>query len=141
IVLGALAVLASHGSNSVFLFTLGVSLLMLGLALWARVRGVSSRKAFTALSVLMLVFWLMPSNTFRSLFGEIYGNDSGNIQMFFLSGIMLVVGTTLLLLFNAELLARLVNRAGGWLGSVRPALATAIAYPMASRLRTGMTLA
>jgi putative ABC transport system permease protein len=89
----------------------------------------------------MLVFWLMPSNTFRNLFGDIYGRDSGNIEMFFLSGIMLVVATTLLLIFNAELLARFVNRVGGRLGSLRPALATAIAYPMASRMRTGMTLA
>src|SRR5437016_134235 len=54
---------------------------------------------------------------------------------------LLVVATTLLLIYNSELLARGVSRIGGRLGSLRPALTTAIAYPLASKLRTGMTLA
>jgi putative ABC transport system permease protein len=83
----------------------------------------------------------MPSNLFNGLFGDIYGRDNGGPEMFFLSGVMLVVATTLLMIENGEAFAGLVNRIGGRLGSIRPALATAIAYPMASKLRTGMTLA
>ncbi|HLZ73142.1 MAG TPA: FtsX-like permease family protein [Dehalococcoidia bacterium] len=140
LLVGLLSLLGSHAAGSLFLFAAGVSITALGLALIARVRGVSNRVAFTAFGVLMLVYWLLPFDVLKNLFGSFYGNDSGNFEMFFLSGVMIVLASTLVLIFNGELLARLVNRVGGGLGSVRPALATAIAYPMASKLRTGLTL-
>jgi len=141
VIAGVLSLVPSHSAKSVFLFTAGVSLTLLGLALIARVRHLPTRMAFSTLGIVLLVFWLLPTNLFRDLFGDLYGRDSGGIEMAFLSGIMLVLATTLILVFNGELLARAVNRAGGRLGSIRPALATAIAYPMASRFRTGITLA
>ncbi len=139
LLVGLLSLLGSHAAGSLFLFAAGVSITALGIALIARLRGVSNRYAFTIFGVLLLIYWLMPFDVLKNLFGGFYGNDGGGIEMFFLSGVMIVLGSTLVLVFNGELLARLVNRVGG-LGSVRPALATAIAYPMASKLRTGLTL-
>ncbi len=140
LLVGLLSLLFSHSAGSLFLFAAGVSITALGLALIARVRGLPNRPAFTVFGVLMLVYWLLPFSVLKNLFGSFYGNDSGGPEMFFLSGVMIVLGSTLVLIFNGELLARLVNRVGGGLGSVRPSLATAIAYPMASKLRTGLTL-
>jgi putative ABC transport system permease protein len=138
---GLLAIAGSHGASSMFLFTGGVSVAVLGLALVLRSRGAPNRPVFTAFGVFMLLFWLLPFDVLMRVAGSFYGNDPGGFEMFFLSGIMIVLGSTLVLVFNGELLARAVNRLGGALGSLRPSLATAIAYPMASRLRTGMTLA
>jgi putative ABC transport system permease protein len=61
--------------------------------------------------------------------------------MFFLSGIMMVASATILIVWNANMIAdgaALLSRASSrWL----PAVKAAVAYPLASRTRTGMTIA
>jgi putative ABC transport system permease protein len=64
-----------------------------------------------------------------------------NIEMFFLSGIFMVAAATFVIVYNADILLRLLERAGGWLGRLLPALRIAVAYPLANKFRTGMTLA
>ena len=65
----------------------GVSLLLLSGALILRQFGLSSRKAFSAAGLLLLVFWLLPDD----LFTRIFGTYDGDFEMFFLSGIFLVI--------------------------------------------------
>src|SRR4029450_5326328 len=61
--------------------------------------------------------------------------------MFFLSGVAMVTSATFVLIYNAHLLLAVVSRLGGRFSSILPAMRTAVAYPLANRFRTGMTVA
>jgi putative ABC transport system permease protein len=63
------------------------------------------------------------------------------IELFFLSGIMLVTATVWLVVYNADLLSRAIVLLLGRVRGLPPILKTAISYPMEHRFRTGMTLA
>jgi putative ABC transport system permease protein len=79
----------------------------------------------------------MPSNQFNRIFGKY----DGGIEMFFLSGICLVFGATLIIVQNTDLLLAAVSKIGRVFRGALPAVRTAIAYPGAARNRTGLTIA
>ena len=105
--LGALSVLASDGADSEFLFSLGVSLLPLSVAVLAAHYQVSRRVTWTLVGLFLAAYWLAPISYDELLLGH---ELSGNIEMFPLSGIMVVVSFTLMIVFNAQLLTALVQR-------------------------------
>ena len=72
---------------------------------------------------------------------QIFGELDGDIEMFFLSGIFMVLGATILIVQNLDLLLAACPALGGLFKSKLPAVRTAIAYPGAARGRTGMTIA
>ena len=115
----------------------GMSILPFGLALFLRFTGISGRVAFTAAGFWVLVLWLLPEASSRRVFGEY---ESG-FEMFFGSGICLVVAATVLVVNNLDVLLRGISRIAvvfrGWL----PAVRTAMAYPRVAPGRTGMTMA
>jgi putative ABC transport system permease protein len=188
--ISVLCMIGGQGSNSLFLFSLGMTLVLLSIALILRFFGLSPRLVFTVAGALIFIYWSLPAQWAEALFGEL----TGDIEMFFLSGVGMVVGSTLILAFNANVLTNLFQGGHGrgyWavpaaLGAVavglallgfvlrdqgqgvtqllymaaglvgllflvsllasraerfRPALKMAIAYPLASRFRTGMTIA
>lgn len=53
----------------------------------------------------------------------------------------MVAAATFVIVYNADLVLAAVSRVGGFFGSILPAVKTAVAYPLQSRFRTGMTLA
>src|SRR3972149_9857771 len=61
--------------------------------------------------------------------------------MFFLSGVAMVAAATFVLIYNADLVLSALSRLGGLFGAILPAMKTAVAYPLAHKFRTGMTLA
>ena len=61
--------------------------------------------------------------------------------MFFLSGIFMVAGATILIAQNLDVLLAGLSRLGGLFQSTLPAVGTTIAYPGAAKGRTGMTIA
>ncbi|HUG15356.1 MAG TPA: FtsX-like permease family protein [Thermomicrobiales bacterium] len=124
-------------AQSYFPFALGISLLTLGGALFGR-RYLPSRLVFTTAAVLMLLFWLLPPSVTARVLPEL---GDGGPEMFFLSGIFMVLYTTLIIMWNADLLVRFVALLGGAFSRWIPAVKTAVAYPLASRGRTGMTIA
>jgi putative ABC transport system permease protein len=63
------------------------------------------------------------------------------MEMFFLSGIFMVIGATVLIVHNTDLLLAGVSRLGGLFRGKLPAVRTAVAYPGAVPGRTGMTIA
>jgi putative ABC transport system permease protein len=134
---GVLLTLQGISSESAMPFTTGVSLLILSIALILRQVGLSSRKAFTGAGVLLLIFWLLPDNLFSRIFGEY----DGNFEMFFVSGIFLVISATLVIMQNDRALLGLVSRLGSVFRSRGAALKLGVAYPGAARGRTGMTIA
>jgi len=117
-------------------FHLGISLFIIGLALLLRYLGLGERPTFTLAGIALLVWWLLPFDAIPFL-----DELKSGMEMFFISGIMMVLGAVWVVIYNLNLLLRILTIILGRLKGVTPALKTAIAYPMKNRLRTGLTLA
>ncbi|HEY6581530.1 MAG TPA: FtsX-like permease family protein, partial [Rubrobacter sp.] len=116
------------------LYMLGLSLIIVGAALVARVLRVPERISFTVASILLLGLWLLPYSFAPS------GMTEG-IDLFFISGVMVVLAGVWVIIYNSDLLLGAVVVLFGWLRGMPPVLRAAVSYPMQSRFRTGMTLA
>lgn len=192
IALALLALLGASGGGSMseFLAGVGFSVLPLCIAILAAHHGVPGRAVWTGVGAWLAFYWLAPFSVAESLLGT---EMQGDIEMFVLSGVMVVIAFTLIIIFNARLLTALFQRKNGhkyrkpaliaavaaavaaagyalgdagdgagevlyvvaaliglaaaasW-ASVRfpaaaPALKMGVAYPLANRFRTGMTIA
>ena len=126
-------------------FGAGVSLSVVGLGLmlkWGLGRTemrseTVDRIAYTAAGVVMLVFWALPESALRPLVGEL----QGDFDIMFVSGIAMVGAAVWTVMYNSDLLVRGLSALTSRFGRIRPALVTAVAYPMSSKFRTGLTLA
>jgi putative ABC transport system permease protein len=179
-------------SHVAFPFTLGVSLLILSAGAIARYYRARPAAAWSLSGLVLAVYWLLPFDFAGAIFGEF---EETGMEMFVLSGIMIVTGLTLVIVYNAGLLTRLFAARGsgarryrasavlaglalcalaiglalgdsfsglgelGYLVAVflavfaasaaaaarfawlAPALKMGVAYPLANRFRTGMTIA
>ena len=141
----ALTVQSSVNWERVSYFGAGVSLTVIGLGLMLRTglkrtslrTEARDRLAFTFMGVIMLVFWSLPMNTFDSITGEL----AGDFDVMFVSGIVMVATAVWTIMYNADLLVRVLSFVTGRVGKLRPVLVTAVAYPMSAKFRTGLTLA
>jgi putative ABC transport system permease protein len=126
-------------SMAAFSFGAGLTLVIIGAALLLRFLGAPARLVFTSMGVLILFFWLLfaGGNTPIERINEL----NGDIEMFFLSGVTMVLAGTFVLVYNADLLLYGLTLTGGVLSSAVPAIKTAVAYPLANKFRTGMTIA
>ena len=136
-VFGILLVVGGLQAQQAGMLFLGISLIIVLLAVLARRSGVPERVAFTLAGFALIAFWLLPSSTWESLLPEL---DSG-IDLFFISGIFLVLGGTWVVMYNADVVLGALSAAFGRLRSLTPVLKMAVAYPMEHRFRTGVTLA
>jgi putative ABC transport system permease protein len=146
---------ASMGDESFSAFFLlgGLSLLPLGLAFVARSVGANARLAYTLVGLFLIYIWELDNPIYylvEKVFGDmkseslvtaIFGETSGDIEMFFLSGVMVTLAATFLVVYNADIILGPLTRLGKGLGALLPTLKMAIAYPLANRSRTGMTMA
>jgi putative ABC transport system permease protein len=136
IVAGVVLILTGVGKDAQFPYALGVSLAVLGVVLTLDFAGLPQRPVFTTAGLVLLAFWSLGAG------GRIPPKlESGGIEMFFLSGVVMVASATFVIIYNADLLLALVSRVGGRLGRMLPAVKTAVAYPLANKFRTGMTMA
>jgi putative ABC transport system permease protein len=85
----------------------------------------------------VVAWWLLPFDLLESILPEM----QQGIEMFFLSGIMLVVGAVWTVIYNSDILLRAVVSIFGRIRGLPPVLKTAISYPMQNQFRTGITLA
>jgi len=137
ILFGAFLTWVGASSQLLAPFTLGVSIALLSLAPVLRYFALPERPVFTIVGLAVLAFWALPSGTLDRLLPKM----ESDIEMFFLSGIFMVAAATFVIVYNADILLHLLERAGGWFGRLLPALRIAVAYPLANKFRTGMTLA
>ncbi len=137
LIVGTILTASGHASASAALFYAGASLLPFGVAMVLRFFGVPSRPVFSLIGVYLLVLWLLPSDLADRLFGTL----DGDFEMFFLSGVFMVIGATIVIVQNLDILLAGVSRLGGLFQSRLPAVRTAIAYPGAAKGRTGLTIA
>jgi len=137
-------------------YTLGVSFLVIGgglvlrgllRLLFRRVgRGrawntieLPDRIAYTILGLALTGFWSLPNRVLQEVFG--IPDMSGGPEMLFIAGFMIVAGAVLVIMYNTELLLRLILLVVGGSPRLAPVLRMAIAYPLSNRFRTGMTIA
>ena len=151
----------SFFQGQAFAYTSGFTLAVLALAMLAVYFGLNERLSFTVAGLGLVWYWVLPLpfSLFLELGGVVGGQldpidgvlrllglprpgvIEGNIEMFFVSGIAITAAAVLVIILNAELALTPVRWLGGLLGGIAPAIKTAIAYPVAAKFRTGMTLA
>jgi putative ABC transport system permease protein len=116
-------------------YTLGVSLVVLGISVTLVMLRFQQRLIFTAMGIALLIYWLLGAG------GKIPPHLNAGIEMFFLSGITMVLAATFVLVYNADLMLAVLTRAGNTFSTLIPSIRTAVAYPLANKFRTGMTVA
>jgi putative ABC transport system permease protein len=117
--------------------SLGVSVVLMSLVPLLRLAGVPERIAFTACGLAVLGFLLLPWRVIESVFGDL----SMDFTTWIVSGLLIVVATVWIIVFNADLLLGGVMRVLGRFKGLAPVLRMSIAYPLSARFRTGTTLA
>ncbi len=132
-------------SDNAALFTGGTTMLIIAVGLLIRRlmdrRGYreepQKRVSMTFIGLGMLIFWALPFDALDWLTGEL----SSGVEMFLLSGVSLVAAAVWVVMHNADVIVWVASKLIGGFGSLRPVVKMAIAYPMAARFRTGLTLA
>ncbi|MEE8363341.1 MAG: FtsX-like permease family protein [Dehalococcoidia bacterium] len=145
VILGLLMAWAGIALSTASLFAMGASLLLVGVALLVRVflrrsglrDAVTDRISYTFLGGSLLVFWALPFSALNWLTGEL----SGSMEMFILSGVWMVAAAVWLVMYNADVVTRGLTTTLGRVRAIRPIITVAVAYPMAARFRTGLTVA
>lgn len=138
LLVGALMLWGGYESGAQALYTMGISLIPLCLAMILRRFGLSSRLVYSLAAGIVLLYWVLPWEWTAFLEPE---GMTGDLEMFFISGIFMVSSATVLIVWNATILTNLVSFLGRTFSRWLPAVKTAVAYPLASRGRTGMTIA
>lgn len=139
IALGVLLTLNGISSEQLNIFSIGLSLMVVGLPLALNhALRLPESIAYTLAGALLLAVWLAPVDWWES-FG-LPRFDSG-IDILIIAGVALVVGGVWVVMYNSNHLVRAVSAVLGRGSTFSPITRTALAYPMAARFRTGMTLA
>jgi putative ABC transport system permease protein len=115
---------------------LGVSLVILGLARLSEALGANKRLVRTAAGLALIVWFIVPS-----IRQHLFGAMSVNFGIFILGGLMIVIGATWTIMYNADVLLAALGGAFGRIRRIAPIVRMSIAYPLKSRFRTGVTLA
>jgi putative ABC transport system permease protein len=144
--LGLLLIPVGLNSELNAVFTIGVSLAIIGggltlrmilSALLPRHKEQSDRIAFTIIGLALTIFWSLPSDVYE----QIGVTDlKGGPEMLFIAGFMMVVGAVMVVMYNTDLLIAVIMRILGGGRRLAPILRMAVAYPLANRFRTGLTL-
>jgi putative ABC transport system permease protein len=132
---GAALVVAGVGAKDAVVLGLGVSLVILSLVPLLRLTGVPERALHTGAGLALVAWFVLPIS--RWLFGEL----KVNFSIFVLGGLMIVIGASWTIMYNADLLLGALASTGGRIRRLAPVLRMSIAYPLRSLFRTGVTLA
>jgi putative ABC transport system permease protein len=135
--IGLLFIALALTSGSFTPLSLGVSLVLMSLVPLLRLAGVPERAAFTGCGLAVLVFLLLPWRVIESVFGDL----AMDFTTWIVSGLLIVIATVWVIVFNADLLLGGVMRVLGRFKGLAPVLRMSIAYPLSARFRTGTTLA
>ncbi|MFI5283815.1 MAG: ABC transporter permease [Candidatus Dormibacterales bacterium] len=158
ILLGAGLVALTLGDNAPLAHTeiayaAGISLVIIGTGLlvrWilttAHVRQhVAARIGFTAAALGLLLYWGRPFGRVETLLHlEVQLQTKqllGGPEVFVLSALMTLLGAIWLVMYNSDLLIRSVMFFIGRIGGLAAVTRTSMAYPMATKFRTGMAVA
>src|SRR5579862_1409615 len=114
---------------------LGVSLLILGLARLSEALGANKRVVRTAAGLALIVWFIVPS-----IRQQLFGAMNVNFGIFILGGLMIVIGATWTIMYNADVLLGALGATFGRIRRIAPVVRMSMAYPLKSLFRTGVTL-
>ncbi|MGZ6617129.1 MAG: ABC transporter permease [Solirubrobacteraceae bacterium] len=114
----------------------GVSLVILGLARLSEALGANKRVVRTAAGLALIVWFTVPS-----ISQHLFGTMSVNFGIFILGGLMIVIGATWTIMYNADILLGALGATLGRIRKIAPVVRMSLAYPLKSLFRTGVTLA
>jgi putative ABC transport system permease protein len=116
---------------------LGISVSLVSLVPLLRLVRVPERVAFTACGLTVVVLLMLPWSAWEAVFGEL----SMDYGTWIVAGLMIVIGTAWVIVYNADLLLGVVMSIFGRIRGLAPVLRMSMAYPLKARFRTGTTLA
>ncbi len=123
------------------LFYIGVSVVVIGIGQFLRTVFGRSETAGRVVGTLeglgLLVFWSLPLDTYDALVGELEAGP----EIFVLSGVAMVGSAVWLIMNNTPVIVAVVYGVLGRINSLKAVTRTAVAYPMAARFLTGLTVA
>jgi putative ABC transport system permease protein len=137
IAFGALLMTSGRASGQAMPFMLGASLGIIGLVPILRALRVPDRVAFTAGGLGLVGLWLLPFNVIEAMVPD----ATMDFSMWVVGGLLVVVGATWTVIYNADALLGAMLATVGRIRSLTGVLRISAAYPLKNRLRTGMTLA
>jgi putative ABC transport system permease protein len=132
-------IIVGASNHNAFALLFGLSIAPVGLAFILRSFGAHERTVYTAVGVLLIYIWEFDFSV--GLIERIFGEAHGDIEMFFLSGVMVTLAATFLVVYNSEIILGPITRMGRLLGALLPSIKMAVAYPLANKSRTGLTMA
>jgi putative ABC transport system permease protein len=132
LLVGAALAVAGIGSENAVTLGLGVALAILGLVPVLRALGLPERAIHTGAGLALVAWFVLPIS--RWLFGDM----KVNFSIFILGGLMIVVGASWTLMYNADVLLGALGSAAGRIRGLAPVLRMSIAYPLRSLFRTGV---
>ncbi|HKO75367.1 MAG TPA: FtsX-like permease family protein [Gaiellaceae bacterium] len=135
VLLGGLLAVSGVSAEDAVALGLGVALIVLSFVPILHALGLPDRAVHTCAGLALLTWFLLPID--RWLFGEL----KVNFSMFLLGGLMIVIGATWTIVYNADVLLGAVASTLGRIRALAPVLRMSIAYPLRSVFRTGVTLA
>src|SRR6266699_2108910 len=153
---GLLPLLAGYGlmrlglvQSQIAFFSLGLTLIVVGggmliktvveqvIRLLAQTR-LQANRLFAALAGLAIVaYWALP---FDALAGLGLPRFQGGLEVFFIAGLMMVLGAAWALIANAELVVNPLLKLCSWHPRLRLMARLASAYPLHHRFRTGLSV-
>ena len=136
---------SEQSQGSAFLWTLGVTLVFIGTGLLLQKflgrtnlrKDLQKRISMSMIGISMLIFWSLPFDALEGFTGKL----DGDIEMFILSGVCLVAAAVWIIMYNPEIIVRLLSIFSYKSGNLKSVVKMSIAYPMSARFRTGLTLA
>jgi putative ABC transport system permease protein len=135
ILLGLLFVFAGVQAKDGVALGVGVSALVLSAVPLLSLAGLPDRPVRTAAGLALVCWFTLPIP--RLLLGQL----KTNFSLFVFGGLMIVIGATWVIAYNADLLLGGLSATLGRIRPLAPVLRMAVAYPLRSLFRTGVTLA
>ncbi|HEY5013272.1 MAG TPA: FtsX-like permease family protein [Acidimicrobiia bacterium] len=135
--LGAFLITSGRGSHQAMPFMLGASLVIVGCVPVLRAMRIPDRLSYTVGGVGLVVLWLLPFRVIEQMVPD----AQMNFSMWVVGGLLVVVGATWTVMYNADALLGGLTASLGRIRSLSGVLRISAAYPLKTRLRTGMTFA
>ena len=135
ILLGVLFVWAGVRAEDAVALGVGVSVLVLSAVPLLSLARLPDRPLRTAAGLALVCWFTLPIP--RLLLGQL----KTNFGLFVFGGLMIVIGATWVIAYNADLLLGGLSATLGRIRPLAPVLRMAVAYPLRSLFRTGVTLA
>jgi putative ABC transport system permease protein len=135
VALGLVFVWAGVRAQDAVALGVGVSAIALSVVPLCSLAGLPDRPVRTAAGLALVLWFTLPIPHW------LLGQLKTNFSLFVFGGLMIVIGATWTIVYNADLLLGGLGATLGRIRALAPVLRMAIAYPLRSLFRTGVTLA